>query len=278
MDGPKFKVPILVQRTGPPIGDADIAEWENEHSLKFPDDYREFLLRWNGGLLTPSSIDVSDGARLSYSRPAKLSEHYERLEDAPPQFVDIGDDFGGNHFLLCLHPSKYGQIFWADHEVAPSENPLRGLLHHTPTIWQWFFPNMRFVAPSFSDLCERLYCDEHDYIEHIAATDDIDALRQFIDEYGVDYKSYIGTPLIEAMAWNGTVEMVQLLLEGNPALGESLLRAIVNDKGSAQIVEILLQHGADPNIQNSNFSALKLARERNNSAVEKLLLSHGASG
>jgi len=136
---------------------------------------------------------------------------------------------------------------------------------------------MRFVAPSFSDLCERLYCDDHEYIEHIADTDDLDALRQFIDEYGADYKSYIDTPLIEAMAWNGTPEMVNMVLEGKPALEESLLRAIVNEKGSAQIVEMLLQHGADPDIQNSNFSALKLARERNNIAVEKVLLSHGAS-
>lgn len=277
MDGPKFNIPILVQRASPSIRDADIDEWENEHSLKFPNDYREFLLRWNGGLLTPSSIDVCDGARLSYSRPAKLAEHCERLDDAPPQFVVIGDDFGGNHFLICLHPSKYGQIYWADHEVAPSGNPLRGLLHHTPTIWGWFFPNMKFVASSFSDLCERLYCDDHEYIERIADTDDIDALRRFIKEYGVNYKSHIGKPLIEAMVWNGTPEMVQLLLEGKPALEKSLLRAIVNDKGSAEIVEMLLQHGADPNIRNSSFSALRLARERSNRAVEKVLLSHGAS-
>ena len=70
--------------------------------------------------------------------------------------------------------------------------------------------------------------------------------------------------------------MVELVLEGKPALAGSLLRAILNDKGGAKVVEMLIQHGADPSVQNSNFTALELARKCNNSAVEKILLSHGA--
>ncbi|NQZ79131.1 MAG: hypothetical protein HRT61_23885 [Ekhidna sp.] len=111
----------------------------------------------------------------------------------------------------------------------------------------------------------------------MADTNDIQALTAFVEKYGVDFKSEIGTPLIETIAWNGTPSMVEFLLSKKPKLEESLLRAIVNGKGCAAIMDLLLRHGADPNIRGAHFSALELARKRENSEAEELLLSHGAT-
>src|SRR5215831_4403730 len=131
--------PVFLRNCGPEVSEADLAAFEATLGYPLPDDYRDFLLRYNGG--RPSVIAVTgrdddptvpyahgDGVRGFYKlqTAAGLVKNYQRLispreyEDAyglgfPSDALQIGDDDGGNMIMLELaHPQKL--IRFVDHE------------------------------------------------------------------------------------------------------------------------------------------------------------------
>lgn len=51
---------VTIHESNPPITDADIQALEQQLNIKFPDDYRRFLLAHNGGRPKPEVFLIPD--------------------------------------------------------------------------------------------------------------------------------------------------------------------------------------------------------------------------
>ncbi len=111
------------------LAEQRISEWESSNNFQLPDDFREFVARWNGGYLF--GMDIVPLEQSLYMRAGLLAFHN-----------------WGNGDFDCLDPSagKDSGVVFANHEngqttqVAPSfrdwlaraieEKKTRGVLLH----------------------------------------------------------------------------------------------------------------------------------------------------
>lgn len=108
---------------------ADIARWERETGHKVPDDYRRFMLRFNGGRVYPRLFRYTVPLeRYPSNEPVTMIESFYSWTDGqeylrgemygrgtPPDMLFIGGDPGGLEVLLSLRPSDWGQVFCWPH-------------------------------------------------------------------------------------------------------------------------------------------------------------------
>ena len=143
---------INLTKTGPPLSEADLQGVEQRYGLKFPLDYRQFLLRFNGG--KPDKclfrfkgkrvysecvhyfLSMSDNPDISfhvYYKSYKIDS--KRLQ---PDVIPVAFDPGGNLICLSVAGKNVGTVFFWDHEQETSE---RGE----------FGKNQRVIAGSFRE-------------------------------------------------------------------------------------------------------------------------------
>lgn len=105
---------------------ADISEYENRIKMQIPDDYKEFLIRTNGGqfidevhtfwvneLQQEIGIDVLFG--LGLARSLCLNEwHEEYSDDLPENTIIIGNSINAGLILLIWQEDWKGIFLW-DH-------------------------------------------------------------------------------------------------------------------------------------------------------------------
>ena len=136
-------------------------EFEQKHNLKLPDDYRSFLLKYNGGRPNPEIIDfiqygenqsdivnylcgIHDGEYW-----ASLEWHMESLNNrGPAGFVPFGYDPGGNIYLLGVIAEHFGKVYFWDHENESM------LYDKEPD-----FENISIIADSFSEFLNKLHTE-----------------------------------------------------------------------------------------------------------------------
>ena len=99
----------------------EISRIENQHSIKFPEQYKDFLLRYNGGYTPKTKFrakGISSDIKGFYGVGAVgLSASQEMISSWIPQkLFPIACDSFGNYILLCVAGEKYGSIFFCDHE------------------------------------------------------------------------------------------------------------------------------------------------------------------
>jgi SMI1/KNR4 family protein SUKH-1 len=152
---------VFLRDCGPEVSEADIAVFEKGLGYRLPDDYRDFLLRYNGGYPIVTAVTGrdddpnlpyahGDGVRGFYKlqTPVGPVKSYERLrtpceiEEAyglglPFDALEIGDDEGGNMIMMELGHPKY-LIRFVDHERLDSP-----------------FATHRVLAEGFTDLLMR---------------------------------------------------------------------------------------------------------------------------
>jgi hypothetical protein len=127
--------PVVLESRGPEASESDIAGLETRLGFKLPLDYREFLLRYNGG--DPVVGDVSgrdddpdvpyqsgDAVRYFFKLPTASDDvdEYEVLRppaeipcELPRDILPIAEDSSRNLFILELGSKKGCIRFW-DHE------------------------------------------------------------------------------------------------------------------------------------------------------------------
>jgi hypothetical protein len=102
----------------------ELAAWETNTGLKLPDDYRRFLLAWNGGTVSPFVFSHRhlEAAPHEQQRILEVLSDWDdvlddsRLDDdptiraVPPQHLVIGTDPRDVCILLSLAPDTYGRI------------------------------------------------------------------------------------------------------------------------------------------------------------------------
>jgi hypothetical protein len=147
------------------INENDLIKFENDKCLNLPKEYRNFLLKYNGGYWPEKNsfnfINRADGSDIQYfygvNLPNKEKESSTSLdyqaeasgEDFPSKYLAIANDSGGNQILLNL---INGKVYFWDHEIMFDEEEGEDA--------ETFEDNITLISNSFKDFIDGLY----DYI------------------------------------------------------------------------------------------------------------------
>lgn len=124
----------------------DLDDFESLNQIKIPTDYKNFLLRTNGGApIYDSENESIPGVRWFYgfhegenaSIHDALSIYEGRL---PSWYFPIANDYAGNLYIMSLFEGNYGLIAFWDHEGELLEGNA-----------EQHFDNLTLVAESFSE-------------------------------------------------------------------------------------------------------------------------------
>jgi len=147
-----------MEDTGPQLSGGDLDKLEVRLGYKMPDDFRRFLLKYNGGMPFPYYYDVQGWQEphaavneFNGILPGLYNDIEVNLENRkgrlPEGFIPIANDPGGNTLLLSLVDETLGKVYFWDHENEPYE---RGVALKD-------YPNIYWVADSFNQLLEQLH-------------------------------------------------------------------------------------------------------------------------
>lgn len=123
----------IVDSKHPSIDESVIDAYESRTGINLPDEYRKFLLLYNGGIPTPQHADIPKtkhsvlvdylyGILPKRSR-CDLEYEAERMsEHLPTGFIVIGHDPGGNAYLLATKGKERGRVYFWDKRGLLSKN------------------------------------------------------------------------------------------------------------------------------------------------------------
>lgn len=128
------------------LPEVELIDFEKENNIKLPEDYRDFLLQYNGGEPSPNKNDKLDIV-VSYILGMHNGEYYASLykyidvfkKKIPFGTFPIATDPFGNLFIMSLDKDGHGHIYFWDHEGEPEHQDG----HNTE--------NCSFVAYSFTE-------------------------------------------------------------------------------------------------------------------------------
>ena len=147
------------------LSSKDLETAENELGYALPEEYKYFLLKYNGGVPVESYINFEadklnlpgDEIKKFYGLGVKpTNDIVHKMKgigyNLPEGLIFIANTHGGNFFLLSLRDDSFGQIFYKDHEFEdkssfdPSDNILP--------------ESIVKISNSFDDFLVRLYEDD----------------------------------------------------------------------------------------------------------------------
>ena len=130
-----------VRERFPLPSEEEVAALEARINVRFPPDYRQFLLEYNGGWFKEHELSLPEdvpGDRIDClygigadHETAELGRRSDMLlfdDNDPPQIVIIGCTPIGQLIVLGVHPENYGQIFWKTYWSRVSK---------TDQMWFW---------------------------------------------------------------------------------------------------------------------------------------------
>lgn len=133
----------------------DITDFEVHNNVRLPDDYKEFLIKHNGGVPQPNiEPTVKSDIQWIYGMVegpyyASLFQHLDMFEGRLPSwYIPIANDSGGNLYIMSLYPENHGLIAFWDHESEAEEGEA-----------DEYFDNMTFVASSFGHFLNQLVAE-----------------------------------------------------------------------------------------------------------------------
>lgn len=123
MEAVKGRIGMLIVKFGGQNIEDEIAQTEARYSIVFPQQYRDFLLRYNGGFTPRTKFrakGVSSDLRGFYGfGPVGLPVQQEQIDRwLPRDLFPIACDSFGNHILLSVAGDTYGALFFGDHEAG----------------------------------------------------------------------------------------------------------------------------------------------------------------
>lgn len=143
-----------IQNEFDPITEQDLLSFEKGIDLKLPEDYKEFIIRNNGGYPTLTKFLFTDTrgnpseSLVDYFFPVGTDFMYNvgalydfmKSEDRLPNgMLPIAYDPFGNMVCISLSGEAHGSVYFWDHELEFEEN------------------NLSIIANSFSDFIFMLH-------------------------------------------------------------------------------------------------------------------------
>jgi cell wall assembly regulator SMI1 len=139
-----------------------IVSFEKQLNVRLPQDYKDFLLKNNGGMPEEDwafdFIDIATNTKTSsgiqsffviYDEETNNDDDLRKScrilqenEEVPVGTLPIGDDPGGNLICISVSDNNYGEVFFCDHEL---EDPETGYMI------------MSKIAESFSQFIDNCY-------------------------------------------------------------------------------------------------------------------------
>lgn len=109
-----------------PLAEDVLQSKENEWGVRLPEDYRRFLLQYNGGWPEPDSFKFKDsdkgssvqaffGIKGQYDLLDEVRRYRRRL---PERLFPIAIDPGGNRVCISVVGDDTGKIYFWDHEMS----------------------------------------------------------------------------------------------------------------------------------------------------------------
>ena len=129
-----------------PISENDIESFENRFKLKIPKDFRDFLLKTNGGIPEEKILDFQDHYIDDYLKVMeffsleKIADFFESIEEEglnnsndlflmyskyyKYKMLIIGEFY--DNLFLCISYSEdnFGKIYYSDHEHEDDFSPI----------------------------------------------------------------------------------------------------------------------------------------------------------
>lgn len=116
---------MLISKSEHPISEDDLSNYENTHGISFPQEYRNFLLKYNGGETPKTNFRLSGVS-------SDLASFYELWDDGKgmelheieflvPAFLKdymfpIASNAFGDNIFICVGGQEYGKIFFCYHD------------------------------------------------------------------------------------------------------------------------------------------------------------------
>lgn len=128
----------------------ELKEFENENQLLIPNDYRNFLIKFNGGkpLKSVYNDNYSVNWFFGFHNGPDWSTIYHAIDlyqnRIPSWYFPIANDPFGNLFLMSLYEENYGIIAFWDHENECDGDSAQ------------YFENMSLIANSFTEFITNL--------------------------------------------------------------------------------------------------------------------------
>lgn len=132
-----------------PLTEEDIATAEAELGLSLPEQYKRFLLNYNGGYPEPDAFPIQNNPSdthglVHYFLCIKKDDIYNLMTyvtrfrgRVPGELLPIAVDPGGNLICLSVVGANRGQVYFWEHEEEAPEGELPG------------YGNVYLVADSF---------------------------------------------------------------------------------------------------------------------------------
>jgi hypothetical protein len=133
------------------LSEEELSEFEKVNQTQLPNYYREFLLKYNGGVPfkqknrnPPTIVNYILGMH-NGDYYSSLYKHIDMLgRRLPYSSLPIATDPFGNLFIMSLHPESYGHIYFWDHEREPEIQDGHNI------------DNISFVAYTFEEFINEL--------------------------------------------------------------------------------------------------------------------------
>lgn len=138
-----------IQGSNEVLTESVIQDFERINGVQLPQQYREFLLKYNGGYPKPYYFTISKeqgigmvnifyGIGEMYDNLDKKIDIFDDIFDAG--FIPIADDSGGNQICLGLTEMHFGNVYFWIHDEDPED-----------------MDNMYFLAKDFLGFLEKLH-------------------------------------------------------------------------------------------------------------------------
>ena len=129
---------IKIVESEPLITQMDIRTFENNFNKELPENYKQLLLKFNGGLESEGDRLLDTLYSLKYGNntvEVAVKIHQILEKNIPLAFLPIGNTGTGNERTLCIEGDDLGKIFLFRHDellpdlVANSLEELFGVNH-----------------------------------------------------------------------------------------------------------------------------------------------------
>ncbi len=141
------------------LEDDTLKKFEKKWHIKFPKEYRTFLLKYNGGrpdipnVFSFDYINYRDASDINGFFGINVPESYEYnhhlkfiIDRIPKELFPIAFDSGGNKICIGVSGSREGKIYFWDHELE----------HEDPKEEYEWYQNVFFIADSFHQFINNL--------------------------------------------------------------------------------------------------------------------------
>lgn len=146
---------FVMTEQGPPLDEKKIAAAEKKMGIKLPEDYRQFLLKNNGGRPDPANFPIRGLENNPFGGIHFFGGIGDNIESVnidwsykifrgriPKNLLPIASDPMGNLICLSLGVEDQGTVYYWDHDDE----------HSSPT-----YRNVYFIASSFPPFLDSIY-------------------------------------------------------------------------------------------------------------------------